>query len=161
MLDLWNVVGDVMRSDPWFTPFSASSVVVSSPVRADVEETDAAFVISAELPGVPLENVKLEIEDDVLTLTAVKRPSENGDRRGLHAERRYGTFARAFSLPKAVDREAVRATMQHGVLTITLPKAERARARQIPIRVAAIADGESAPRQITTQGSESTGGEPA
>jgi HSP20 family protein len=154
MVDLWSVVNDVMKSDAWFAPFSTSSVAFGSPLRADVDETDSAFVITAELPGVTLEDVTLELEDDVLILSAVKRPSESAPRGHHHAERRYGTFKRSFALPKAVDRDGVQATMRDGVLTINLPKSARATARQIPIRVGAGNAGENEPLQITGQSTE-------
>jgi HSP20 family protein len=155
MLDLWSVMNDVMRADAWFAPFSASPVALGSPVRADIDETDSAFLISAELPGVQLDDVTLELESDVLTLSAVKRPSESPPHGHHHAERRFGTFRRTFAMPKAVDRDGVRATMRDGVLTITLPKAARVQARQIPIRVVAGSAGE-VPRLITTEGSAAT-----
>ena len=63
--------------------------------------------------------------------------------------------SRAFRLPKAVDRDQVQATMREGVLSVRLPKAEHARPRRIPVRVATLAAGEAAPRQITAAHSES------
>lgn len=156
MLDLWNVLNDVMRNDPWFTPFSAAGTSLAPALHADVAETDAEYWIAAELPGVSLENVKLAIEDDVLTLSVDKRPGADDSRNYHHVERRYGTFSRAFRLPKTIDRDQVQATMKDGVLSIRLPKAEQARPRRIPVRVSALGPGEAAPRQITTEGSEST-----
>ena len=154
MLELWNVLNDVMRTDPWFVPFSAPTATPT--LHADVAETDAEYWIMAELPGVPLENVQLAIDDDVLTLAVEKRPSADVDNRTYHhVERRHGTFSRAFRLPKAVDRDQVQATMKDGVLSVRLPKAEHARPRRIPVRVGALAAGEAAPRQITAEGSES------
>ena len=155
MLDLWNVLNDVMRTDPWLSPFSSPAGPVAA--HADVGETDAEYWITAELPGVSLENVTLAIEDDVLTLTVDKRPEPDGDKRSYHhVERRYGTFSRAFRLPKAVDRDQVQATMKDGVLSIRLPKGEHARSRRIPVHVGTLSPGEAAPRQITAEGSEST-----
>jgi HSP20 family protein len=156
MLELWNVLNDVMRADPWLSPFSAPAATMSFTLHADVAETDTEYWITAELPGVPLENVQLAIEEDVLTLRVDKRPSAEGDNRTYHhVERRHGTFSRAFRLPKAVDRDQVQATMRDGVLSVRLPKAEHARPRRIPVRVATLAAGEAAPRQITAAHSES------
>jgi HSP20 family molecular chaperone IbpA len=154
MLELLNVLHDVMRTDPWLSPFSTPWPMESTALHADVAETDTQYWITAELPGVPLENVKLEIEGEVLTLSAVKRPIEEDDRRNYrHVERRYGTFSRAFRLPSTIDRTAIDATMKDGVLSVRLPKAEQARPRQIPVRAAALAPGENAPRQITAEAS--------
>jgi HSP20 family protein len=156
MLDLWNVLNDVMRTDPWFAPFSAPAAAMSPTLHADVAETDAEYWISAELPGVPLENVQLAIEDDVLKLTVDKRPSPDADHRTYrHIERRHGTFSRTFRLPKVIDREQVQATMQDGVLSVRLPKTEQARPRRIPVRVGTLSAGEAAPRQITAEATES------
>lgn len=159
MLDLLNVLNDVMRNDPWLSPLSAPAGVAPSSLWVDVAEDDAGYLILAELPGVSLDDVKLEIEDDVLTLSAVKRPPQGDERRGVHyRERRYGTFERAFALPKAIHRDAVQATMKDGVLSIHLPKAEQARPRQIPVRLGALSQGEGPARQITAEGTESGAG---
>jgi HSP20 family molecular chaperone IbpA len=64
MLDLWNVLNDVMRADPWFAPFSAPAEMMQPTLHADVAETDAEYWITAELPGVPLENVQLHRESE-------------------------------------------------------------------------------------------------
>lgn len=157
MLDLWNVLNDVMRTDPWFAPFSARAATLTPTLDTDVAETDVEYWITAELPGVSLENVELAIDNDVLTLTVEKRASRDGDNRTYHhVERRHGTFSRAFRLPKGVDREQVQATMKDGLLSIRLPKSEQARPRRIPVRVGALGAGESAPRQITAEASENT-----
>lgn len=158
MMDLWNVLDDVMRTDPWFAPFAPATSVAPA-LRADVAETDAEYWIAAELPGVSLDDVKLAIEDNVLTLTVNKRPAEADDRNYHHVERRYGTISRAFRLPKSVDADEVRATMKDGVLSIRLPKAEHARPRRIPVRVGALGSGEAAPRQLTAEGSETSNDE--
>jgi HSP20 family protein len=154
MLDLWNVLNDVMRTDPWFAPFSRPIATLTANV--DVAESDAEYWITAELPGVALENVKLDIDDDVLTLTVDKQPGSDGDNRNYHqVERRFGTFSRTFRVPKAVDRDQVQATMKDGILSIRLPKTEGARPRRIPVHVGTLSSGEAEPRQITAEGSPS------
>jgi HSP20 family protein len=156
VLDLWNVLNDVMRADPWLSPFSAPAATMSPTLHADVAETDAEYWITAELPGVPLENVQLTIEDEVLTVTADKRPSPDADNRTYrHIERRHGTFSRTFRLPKVVDRDQVQATMRDGVLSIRLPKTEQGRPRRIPVHVGTLGAGEAPPRQITAEAAES------
>jgi HSP20 family protein len=160
MLEIWNVLSDVMRTDPWFAPFSAPAATFGPTLHADVAESDAEYWITAELPGVSLEDVKLAIEDDVLTLSVDKRPGNEGEGRNYHhVERRYGTFSRAFRLPRGIDADQVQATMKDGVLSIRLPKAEHARARKIPVRVGALPQAEAAPRQITAEGSPSGNGD--
>jgi HSP20 family protein len=159
MLELWNVLNDVMRTDPWFTPFSVPPAAVGSTIVADVAETDAEYWITAELPGVPLENVKVEVEGDALMLSAVKQPHDENGRNYRHVERRYGTATRTFTLPKAVNRDEVQATMKDGVLAIRVPKTEAARPRRIPIRVGALESGGVAPAQITAEASKRRDGE--
>jgi len=159
MLQLWNVLNDVMRNDPWLSPFSASTVSMAPTLHADVAETDAEYWITAELPGVSLDNVKLVIEADVLTLTVDKQLGSAGEHRNYHhVERRYGTFSRSFRLPPVVDCEHVQATMKNGVLSIRLPKIEQARPRRIPVAVGTLGPGEAAPRQISAA-SETTNDE--
>lgn len=151
MLDLWNVLDDVMRNDPWFKPFpmGPESRIAGTWLPADVAETDTAYVVSAELPGVNIEDVKLEIEQGVLTLSAQKRPKSEQDRHdSLRVERRYGTFTRSFTLPRAVATDDIRATMKDGVLTVHLPKAEQARARRVPIQTLAPLES-PAPAQLS------------
>jgi HSP20 family protein len=160
MLDLWNVLNDVMRTDPWFVPFSPAAAALTPTLHADVAETDAEYWISAELPGVSLENVTLAIEDDVLVLKVDKQPpgSDGENQKYHHVERRYGTFTRSFRVPRGVDVDQVQATMKDGVLSIRLPKAEHARLRRIPVQVASLAAGEAEPRQFTADASESSNG---
>jgi HSP20 family protein len=161
MLDLWNVLNDVMRTDPWFTPFSAPALASTTPtLRADVAETDGEYLIVAELPGVALEHVNLSIEAGLLTLTVDKRMDADDATLTYHrVERRHGTFSRAFRLPEGIDSDRVQATMKDGVLSIRVPKAESARPRRIPVRVGTLGPGDAEPRQITAEGSESTRGD--
>jgi HSP20 family protein len=155
MVDFWSVLNDVMRTDPWFAPFSTPAANTRPTVIADVAETDAEYWIEAELPGVSLDNVRLAIESGVLTLTVDKRLGSDADTRNYHhVERRYGTFSRAFRLPNGVDTDQVQATMKDGVLRIRVPKSEHARPRRIPVRVGTLGPGEAAPRQITVEASE-------
>jgi HSP20 family protein len=155
MLELWSVLNDVMRPDPWFVPFSTASGALTA--HADVSETDAEYWIAVELPGVSLEGVKLAIDDDRLLLTVDKRATTEADKRNYHhIERRYGTVSRAFRLPKAVERDQVEATMRDGVLSIRLPKAEQARPRRIAVKVSTFGSGDSAPRQLTAEATDST-----
>jgi HSP20 family protein len=79
--------------------------------------------------------VKLSVENNVLTIRGEKQP-ESGDRSGrVHSvERSYGRFERTFALPGTIDPDRISASFEHGILTVTIPKAERARPREIPGR---------------------------
>lgn len=101
--------------------------------RIDIQEFDDHFTITMELPGIPSEDVELEVEKNHLRVSA-QRKRLNEDGRTIHGERRYGTFSRLFHLGEALDREAIRATTADGVLTIHLPKSPQALPRKIEVR---------------------------
>ncbi|HEX6050315.1 MAG TPA: Hsp20/alpha crystallin family protein [Gemmatimonadaceae bacterium] len=106
----------------------------------DVVERADAYLISAELPGVDPGAVEISFENNTLTLRGTKQPwlqpQENEELRVYTAERLSGSFERAIRLPEYVEGDKIEATFQHGVLTITVPKAEAARARKIEVRTA-------------------------
>jgi HSP20 family protein len=101
----------------------------------DVFEDKEAVRIVMEVPGVNPEDVKLSLENNMLTIRGEKKQvaEEKADR--VHRyERTYGVFERAFALPGSVDPEKIEARYSNGVLTVELPKAERARPRQIEVK---------------------------
>jgi len=91
----------------------------------EVRESADAYVLSFELPGTEKEDVSVEVDDNVLTVKGEKKAAEvlEGERRH-HVERVYGSFTRAFTLPKDVEGDAVKANFRNGVLTVEVPKAE-------------------------------------
>ena len=100
----------------------------------DVFEDKENLKIVMELPGVTPEDVKISIENQVLTIQGEKKQvAEESSERWHRYERSYGSFERMFTLPSTVDAERIQAKVEHGLLTVTLPKAERARPRQIEI----------------------------
>jgi HSP20 family protein len=102
----------------------------------DVFEDKDSVKIVAEVPGVTPEDVKISLENNVLTIRGEKKQqAEESSERVHRYERTYGTFERAFSLPTSVDPERIAATYTNGILTVSLPKAERARPREIPVKV--------------------------
>lgn len=101
----------------------------------DVEENDDRFQITAELPGIKMDEVKISVENNVLTVKGEKKHEVTENKGNYHrVERCYGRFQRSFSLPSTVNADKVKAEMDNGVLTVTLPKAEEAKAREIPIK---------------------------
>ena len=103
----------------------------------DILEEPDSIRIMAEVPGVKPENVKISLENNVLTIHGSKEQvAEERTERVHRYERTYGTFERSFTLPATVDANAIKATYEHGVLTVTLPKVERAKPRQIDVQVA-------------------------
>ena len=103
----------------------------------DVVERGDAYIVTAELPGVTPERVEVSFEQNVLTLSGTKLPSIDavnaGELRVLAAERVHGTFERSVRLPEFVDADRIAATFEHGVLTVSIPKAEAAKPRKIEI----------------------------
>ena len=103
----------------------------------DVEEKPDAFIVQANLPGISLDDVSVNIHEDVLTITAETTAEQRDeDSRMLMRERRYGKFSRSLRFPTTLDGNAVEANFESGVLSITLPKAEHVKPRQIPVKVA-------------------------
>jgi len=99
------------------------------------EDKDAIKIV-AEIPGVTAENVKISLENNLLTLRGEKQQQAEEKNERVHRyERSYGVFERTFSLPTTVDPEKIDARYANGVLTVTIPKAERARPREIPVKV--------------------------
>ena len=104
---------------------------------ADVSETDAEYVIKAELPEVRKEDVNITLQDGVLTLTGERKQEKSTDEEKVHrVERFYGSFARRFALPDNVDETGIRAESKDGVVLIHLPKQKvvQPQARQISVQ---------------------------
>lgn len=111
---------------------SQSSDLWAPPV--DVEETPEELILTAELPGMSREAIDIELEDGVLTIQGDKKEEEKSETtQGLLYERRWGSFTRRFTLPRAVDAANITARYDNGILTVRVPKAEEAKGRKIEI----------------------------
>ena len=100
----------------------------------DIQETPDRIVLRADLPGVEMERIELQIHEDRLTLRGERNPAPGIRREELHrAERPAGSFHRMFNLPPGVDQGAVRAELKNGVLEVTLPKRKGHSSRQIKV----------------------------
>jgi HSP20 family protein len=103
----------------------------------DISETEGEYLIKAELPEVKKEDVKVTVENGVLTLQGERRQEKEEKGRKFHrVERSYGSFVRSFSLPESVDEGAVKAEYKDGVLNLHLPKSERVKPKAIDVKVA-------------------------
>jgi HSP20 family protein len=92
----------------------------------DVFETDEEFVLTAELPGVERRQIDLQVKDQTLLLKGQRNPGAEVSQQAYHRlERPSGVFERRFSLPGDIDAEKIRANLNEGVLTVTLPKKQR------------------------------------
>ncbi|HEX8692356.1 MAG TPA: Hsp20/alpha crystallin family protein [Longimicrobium sp.] len=103
---------------------------------ADVMETEDAIRVTVELPGLRAEDLGVDLEGNVLTISGEKRQerTEGRERDTWHlAERRWGRFSRSFLLPGDMEHDRISASFENGVLSVTIPKSEKARRRRIEI----------------------------
>jgi HSP20 family protein len=113
----------------------------------DIAETDSAFEVQATMPGVKPEDVQITVQGNTLSIRGqTTSEEEHKNQNWITHERRSGSFARTVSLPAPVNVDAAQAEFENGVLKLTLPKAEEARARQIKVSPA---------KQIPAAGTES------
>lgn len=102
----------------------------------DIKESPNAFSIDAELPGMSKDDVKVTVQDGVLSIQGERRQEEEtGDSRHHRVERVYGSFIRRFTLPENVDENSIQANFKDGVLSLTLTKAEPKEPKAIEVNV--------------------------
>ena len=115
----------------WAAPYWDSRVAMP----LDIEENEDNFVVKASLPGFAPEDVKVEVEDGVLTIRAEHASEEEQEREGWHLRERYaGTVERKLRLGKNIDSDAINAELELGVLTLTLAKVEEAKPKLIEVK---------------------------
>jgi len=135
----WNDVFTTRREiDRVFDRFFGQAGSMTGPwaPAVDVRETKDALEVVAELPGLHPEDVEVNVENNVLTIAGEKKQevTEGSPEAEYHLiERRCGRFERSFTLPRSVDAEKIGARFEHGLLTVTLPKAEAAKPRRVQI----------------------------
>jgi HSP20 family protein len=101
----------------------------------EIADTNDSIMVKAQVPGVSKENLHLDIMDDCLTLKGEIKDEETTEGKRFHRkEFRYGSFARTIPLPTTVKADQATAQLKDGVLTITIPKGEHAKMKQIPIK---------------------------
>jgi HSP20 family molecular chaperone IbpA len=100
----------------------------------DIFETEQDITLLADLPGVKPENLTIDLNDDVLTLTGDIEPYENPDEEDLMIEYEVGRYYRQFTLSEIIDQDRIEANLQDGVLRLKLPKAEKARPKKIEVK---------------------------
>jgi HSP20 family protein len=100
----------------------------------DVKRDDGNLVIHAGLPGINAEDVKIEVQDDILTVSAEhEETKEEKDKHHLRRERRYGSFARSIALPAGVDAKKIEAKTHDGVVDVTIPLPKDAKKEAVKI----------------------------
>ena len=144
-LTRWDPFGDVTRFGLFDQPFDnlVRRFVRSIPVRdetamtisVDVNESDKAYTVKAEIPGVSKDDISVAIEGNQVSISAeVKKEKEEKEgEKVLHSERYYGSVYRSFTLPMDVDQSRSEAKYAKGVLELTLPKKAGAAAKQLEI----------------------------
>ena len=113
----------------------AMTVAEWSPL-VDITEDDKEYLIKVELPEVKKEDVKVAVENGVLTITGERKSEKEEKNKKYHrVERAYGSFVRSFALPDLADADKVKAEFKDGMLAVHVPKSERAKAKQVEVKV--------------------------
>lgn len=120
--------------DNWLHPDYSKDSKVWRP-NLDIEESEKTYKILTDLPGLSREDLKLSVENNVLTISG-ERKSEREDKENgyLYRERCTGKFKRAFALPENTKADEIKANLKNGVLSLTIPKEEKAKAKKIEIK---------------------------
>jgi HSP20 family protein len=116
---------------------SADSTAFPWVPTVNVEETTEELLLTAELPGLALEDISIEVENHKLTLSGEKksaRDEEDEDRKYHLWERRHGSFKRTFNLPRTVKTDEITAYAKDGILSVRMPKSPEAKSRKIEVR---------------------------
>jgi HSP20 family protein len=125
-----------------FNTLFDTPTVATAPVRrfapaTDLIESDTHYILRADLPGLSEDDVNVELDGSVLTVSGERRSASEDRRAGYHrVERSYGSFRRSVRLPQGVDADAITASFDKGVLEITVPKPEAAKPHKVQITVA-------------------------
>jgi HSP20 family protein len=134
----------LLNLDPGFKAFEDAVTRMMSEPRTgrpwspavDIFETEDSLTVKADLPDVKIEDIDIRVENYTLTLRGHRKFEKDENVKGWHRiERSYGDFVRSFAVPSTVDTEKVAAEYKNGVLTITLPKKEAAKPRQVKVAV--------------------------
>ncbi|MDO4541143.1 MAG: Hsp20/alpha crystallin family protein [Syntrophomonadaceae bacterium] len=117
--DSWLIPRDFMKD---FFGNSFFEGMAAMNIRTDIRETEQAYIVEAEMPGMKKEDIALDWKDDTLTVSATYNEEQQEEKDNfLHRERRRGSFSRSFYIQN-VDAQALQAKYEDGILTVTLPK---------------------------------------
>jgi len=101
----------------------------------DVAEQEDKYIVKASVPGIKPEDVEITLTDNVLTIKGETKDEQETKEENYHLrERRFGSFVRSIALPNSVDADKIEAVNEHGVLTLTLPKAEAVKPKRIEVK---------------------------
>jgi HSP20 family protein len=130
----------LMRTDPFRDFDRLAQAVWGTPARPaampmTAYREDGKFVVHLDLPGVSLDSIDLTVEQNVLTVHAERKPPAGDSAERVVEERGYGVFSRQLFLGETLDADQLKATYDAGVLTLTIPIAEKAKPRKVEISV--------------------------
>jgi len=140
---VWDFMSEVERAldEVWRAPQGRKDGTSAFTPAVDVHETDNAYLVSIDVPGVPQDAIKIDSQNGRLTVSGERTHTEKKDDKMFQRiERSFGRFERSFQLPKDVNEGKIQAHYENGVLEITLPKLELAKPRSISIEAKANAD---------------------
>lgn len=137
--ELWNIQRDFTRLFDSFVrggiQEDGSRMSLWTPA-VDISEHENEYQVRVELPGVSKDDVKITLESNILTIRGEKKQEKDVKEENIHRmERVYGSFQRSFTLPTVVNGNDINAVYRDGILTVTLPKAEEAKPKQIEVKV--------------------------
>ena len=119
--------------NPFFSDFDRSDMLR---LATEIKETEKEIVLTAEIPGMSVEDIKVTVENGVLTVSGEKKSENEQKGECFHCtERRFGEFERRFILPESIMTEKISAKSTNGLLTIVMPKAEKAKPKTIEVKI--------------------------
>ena len=119
-----------------FRTHGEESALTTWAPAVDIYETPNELVVKADLPDVNEKDIDIRVENNLLTIRGERKVEKSvSEENFLRVERTYGSFSRSFSLPNTVNAEAINADYKNGVLTVTLPKREESKPRQVKVNV--------------------------
>jgi len=122
----------------WTRPYEKEALAVAEWAPAvDIQETDKEYLVKAELPEVEKNDVKVTVQDNILTIQGERKQEKEEKGKKFHRiERSYGTFLRTFGVPEEVEPTKVEAEFKDGLLKVHLPKTEKPRVKAIEVKLA-------------------------
>jgi HSP20 family protein len=135
----WEPARELREMNRLFNTFfepSAGAVMRRWSPAMDLVETEDNYVLRADLPGVSEGDVKIELDDNVLTISGERKSAHKEAKEGYYrVERAYGSFSRTLTLPEGVDADSINASFDRGVLEVKVPKPEQRKPRRVEIAV--------------------------
>ena len=138
-LDRWSNLRDEINSlfetPVWANTMRQPQLFTGWTPALDLYQTNDDVVAVVELPGMRKEDIELSLQDGMLTISGERKEDSPGDDKSARTERFVGKFCRSISLPTRVNSDSVNASYKDGILTVTLPKAEEVKPKQIQVNV--------------------------